>query len=168
MSGIFVLLGTNLGDRIANLSEAISRMSAYKINVLRQSSIYESAPWGINDQPWFLNLVVEIETTLEANELLEALLQIETEMGRYRKQKWGPRLIDLDILYYGEQLSSSDTLHLPHPGIPNRRFTLMPLVELAPDFVHPRLKLTQSEMLAVAPDDLPCHVSDLSLMDELP
>ena len=154
MQGIYLLLGTNLGDRQANLERAIQLIEAKGITVTRTSSIYETAAWGIEDQPGFLNQVTQVETELPAGKLLQVLLAIEIEMGRVRIQKWGERLIDLDILYYHDQVIDQKDLQVPHPGIPDRRFTLVPLVELAADAVHPVNGKTQADLLEACPDTL--------------
>lgn len=154
MEGIYLLLGTNLGDRMANLQRAKELMMTKMITVMRESSVYETAAWGIEDQPSFLNQVVEIDFNRTPTRLLELLLEIEQQMGRIREEKWGSRLIDIDILYFKDQIIDSNELKIPHPEIQNRRFTLLPLVELAPDLQHPSLKNTQEELLSQTPDQL--------------
>lgn len=137
MSGILLLLGTNLGDRLANLQKAKGHLLGYDIQIVKESSVYESEPWGKSDQPYFLNMVLEVETKMNPHELLDACLSIETEMGRQRKEKWGERLIDIDILLYEDQIINDQSLQIPHPGIPDRRFTLMPLAEKWGEMEHP-------------------------------
>ena len=154
MEGIYLLLGTNLGDRMANLQRAKELMMTKMITVMRESSVYETAAWGIEDQPSFLNQVVQIDFNRTPTRLLELLLEIEQQMGRIREEKWGSRLIDIDILYFKDQIIDSNELKIPHPEIQNRRFTLLPLVELAPDLRHPSLKKTQEELLSQTPDQL--------------
>lgn len=154
MKGIYLLLGTNLGDRTRNLIEARSLITAEGINIIAESGIYETAAWGIEDQPGFLNQVLLVETALTPQELLESILATELEMGRVRIQKWGERLIDMDILYYHDQVLDTPDLKVPHPEIPNRRFTLVPLIELAAEEVHPVLNKTQQELLEICPDKL--------------
>ncbi|GAB5527142.1 MAG: 2-amino-4-hydroxy-6-hydroxymethyldihydropteridine diphosphokinase [Roseivirga sp.] len=154
MKGIYLLLGTNLGDREKNLSAARNLMKEEAIELKAVSSIYETAAWGIEQQPGFLNQVLEVATDLSPEALLKTLLAIELEMGRVRIQKWGERLIDIDILYYQDKVVDTADLKVPHPEIPNRRFTLVPLVELAAGEVHPVLGKTQQELLAVCPDGL--------------
>ena len=155
MQGIYLLLGTNLGNRESNLARAKSLAAKANIEILRESAIYETAAWGIEDQPGFLNQIVAVATTLKPELLLEKLLSIEQEMGRIRERKWGQRLIDLDILYYHNRVIETKDLQVPHPGIPNRRFTLVPLVELAAEEWHPVLQKSQSELLEICPDKLP-------------
>ena len=143
----FIGLGTNLGDRAQNLADAVQRL-AESAEVVKKSSIYETEPWGFEDQPKFLNLVVEIKTDLEPNELLDLLKEIEQEMGREETFRYGPRLIDLDILFYDDLIYSSDTLTIPHPFLHQRAFVLVPLNEIAPGFIHPELNLTISDIVS--------------------
>ena len=154
MQGIYLLLGTNLGNRESNLAGAKSLAAKADIEILRESAIYETAAWGIEDQPGFLNQVVAVATTLEPELLLEKLLSIEQKMGRIRERKWGQRLIDLDILYYHNRLIETKDLQVPHPGIPNRRFTLVPLVELAAEEWHPVLQKSHQQLLEECQDTL--------------
>ncbi len=163
MDEIFLLLGSNIGDRIGNLSEAVRRLSRKEIFVQRQSAIYESEPWGNTDQPRFLNIVLQVKCDLSAGDLLRSLLQIENDMGRIRREKWSERNIDIDILYFGQKSVQTRDLKLPHPAIPQRRFTLMPLVELAPYFEHPILGKSQKVLLRDCKDRLSCIKTDLLL-----
>lgn len=165
MNGIYLLLGTNLGDKAGNLKKAIDILKSHEISIIRQSHVYESAPWGEQNQDWFLNMVLKIETHHDVHELLKACLSTETAMGRTRIKKWGERLIDIDILYYKNQSLETPTLTVPHPGIAMRRFTLMPLCEISPGIIHPVLNLTQNEMLEICPDELECR--KLSMLDQL-
>ena len=150
--GIFVLSGCNIGDRIQQLSHASDLLQDMGFKVKKHSMIYESAAWGPIKQQDFLNQVLQVSTNLGPHELLEKLLETERAMGRLRTQKWGPRIIDLDLLYYNQEIIRSKDLTLPHPFIPERRFTLMPLDEIAPDFVHPVLKKDQRTLLEECPD----------------
>ena len=154
MSGIFLLLGSNMGDRLSHLQKACDLLVSSDVQILRASSIYETAPWGKTDQQWFLNVVVEVQSSLPPEALLTLCLQVETDMGRIRSEKWAERLIDIDILYFDKEVTSSDVLEIPHPGIPSRKFTLMPLVELAADFSHPTLGKTQQQLLENVDDPL--------------
>lgn len=149
---VFILLGTNLDDRKANLAKAQKLIQERVGNVLAVSGIYETAPWGYIHQPDFLNQVIKIKTDVEPAYLLKILLAIELEMGRKRQIKWGERIIDLDILFYDNAVISVPNLTIPHPGIPSRRFTLVPLHEIAPDFVHPVLKVTITDLLTSCTD----------------
>ncbi|HMJ67260.1 MAG TPA: 2-amino-4-hydroxy-6-hydroxymethyldihydropteridine diphosphokinase [Cyclobacteriaceae bacterium] len=137
--GIFLLLGSNLGDRLQHLSTAASHINTFA-TVLRKSSVYVTGAWGNNNQPDFLNQVIEVDTGLSPEALLQNTLGAEIKMGRNRIEKWGPRTIDIDILFFGESIVTLDNLQIPHPQIQNRKFTLVPLRELAPDLVHPVLK----------------------------
>jgi 2-amino-4-hydroxy-6-hydroxymethyldihydropteridine diphosphokinase len=145
MGGIYLLLGSNLGDRSVQLATAIHHITSFA-TVVRMSSVYVSQAWGKTDQPDFLNLVIEIDTALDPHSLLDHTLRTETTMGRDRVQKWGPRTIDIDILFYHTQIVRTGTLVIPHPEIQNRKFELVPLRELAPDLVHPVLKKTISQL----------------------
>jgi len=151
---IFLLLGTNLGNRDVNLSMARGHIGNKIGTILESSNIYETAAWGKEDQPDFLNQVVRLNTHLDPHTLMETLLWIETTLGRQRKVKWGERIIDLDILFYEDTVVNDEQLTIPHEGIPFRRFTLLPLNEIASTLVHPVLKKTVSQMLEECPDKL--------------
>ena len=153
MDGIFLLLGSNLGDKSANLGTAIALMESF-FEVTDESAIYESEPWGVVEQPAFFNKVIRGKSPLSAQALLREALAVEQQMGRERKIKWGERLIDIDILYYGNEVVNLPDLTIPHPEIPNRRFTLVPLCELAPGLMHPTFKKTQAQLLSICPDVL--------------
>jgi 2-amino-4-hydroxy-6-hydroxymethyldihydropteridine diphosphokinase len=144
----FLGLGSNVGDRETNLREAIQRLDSDEIRVLRRSSLYETAPQELLDQPWFLNAVVEAETTLFPMQLLQRVREIERQMGRRRLTAKGPRNIDIDILFYGRAVIATAELEVPHPRIAQRRFVLEPLAEIAPDFRHPLTGKTANDMLA--------------------
>lgn len=150
MSRVFIGLGTNLGDRAKNLEAARSAL-ADEMTILKQSSFYETAPWGFLEQPAFLNQVIEAETDLSPSKLLDFLKKTETELGRQANFRYGPRLIDLDILFYGKRVIQTQRLQVPHPRLPERAFVLVPLVEIAPDWLHPQSKKTISELLALLP-----------------
>lgn len=150
----YLLLGSNLGDRKLMLKNAAVVISQ-KIGVIESySSIYETLAWGIEDQPAFLNQVIKVETSLHPQKLLTTINGIEKELGRVRHQKWGERLIDIDILYYNEDIIETENLVIPHPEIINRRFTLIPLAEIAPNYIHPIIKKNQSALLEICPDKL--------------
>jgi 2-amino-4-hydroxy-6-hydroxymethyldihydropteridine diphosphokinase len=154
MEGIFLLLGSNLGNREEVLQKAVSSLERNGIIVIKKSSVYETAAWGKTNQQAFLNQVLKVETELNVHKLLELILEIEIQLGRVRKEKWGERLIDIDILYFHDKIYKEDGLEIPHPGIPYRRFTLIPLVELCPQNKHPIKKITQTELLDSCDDSL--------------
>ena len=133
---VFIALGTNIGDRLANFQTA-KAMLPESVEIVQESSVYETEPWGYADQPDFLNQVIEVRTSLEPIELLTTLKGIEKVMGRQNTIRNGPRIIDLDILFYGQHVIHENTLHIPHPELHKRAFVLVPLVEIAPDFIHP-------------------------------
>jgi 2-amino-4-hydroxy-6-hydroxymethyldihydropteridine diphosphokinase len=131
-------LGSNLGDRQSNLAAALDNLANPPIlRVLRRSQLYESEPWGVTDQPWFLNQVLEIKTSLAPRDLLARLKQVEHDLGRQPSRRWGERLIDLDILLYGQQQVGEPDLVIPHPHLWERLFVLLPLAELQPELRSP-------------------------------
>lgn len=149
---IYLALGTNLGNCVRNLRETLRRLAPY-VQLTRLSPIYETAPWGVADQPRFLNMAAAGETTLTPVELLRALKTIERDMGRVETVRYGPRVIDLDILFYDDWVLQTNDLEIPHPRLAERRFVLVPLNDIAPALVHPRLERTIHELLRALPDD---------------
>jgi 2-amino-4-hydroxy-6-hydroxymethyldihydropteridine diphosphokinase len=144
----FLSLGSNLGDRGALLNDALSRLESAGVHIVRRSSIYETEPQDFLDQPRFLNMAVEVETDLTPQELLAAIQKIETEMGRQRTIPKGPRTIDIDILFYANQIIVAADLEIPHPRLTERHFVLDPLSEIAPDLRHPATAQTVRELRA--------------------
>jgi 2-amino-4-hydroxy-6-hydroxymethyldihydropteridine diphosphokinase len=154
MNTVFLLIGGNMGDRLTQLITATKLIQDKVGIILKSSSIYESAPWGNTNQSKFLNQVLEIDTILKPFELLVHLLNIENIMGRNRVEKWGERNIDIDILFYNDDIINAPHLTVPHPHLHERRFTLVPLLEIAPHLIHPISKLNVSTMLATCKDAL--------------
>ncbi len=146
---IFLLIGTNLGDREQNLAFARDQIRELLGNIVSESSIYESEPWGFQAQEMFLNQVVEIESLKTCKEFLLTIKRIEEKMGRVKigNQGYVSRLIDIDILYFGKEIVREYDLVVPHPHIENRKFTLLPLVEIAAQWVHPLFNLSNTELL---------------------
>lgn len=147
-------MGGNQGEVEQTLDRAVARINLQCGRVIRSSSIYSTQAWGPVPQPDFLNRVIEIETLLSPGLLLKSLLETETHFGRRRTVKYGPRTLDLDILFYGTRVIRSPQLVLPHPELQNRRFVLVPLVESWPNLRHPVLGMTMRELLEICPDTL--------------
>ena len=143
----YVALGSNLGDKEANLRKALELLQERGVEIVKTSTFISTEPYGVTDQPQFLNGVCEVRTSLEPLELLHTLLDIEQEMGRVRLRHWGERNIDLDLLLYEDVVMDIPQLKLPHPDMQNRDFVLLPLAEIAPELVHPTLQKTISELV---------------------
>ena len=144
---VYLGIGSNLGKRKDNCDAALRRLSENNIHILERSSAFETEPWGVKDQPKFINMTVKIETLLSPEDLLKLLKKIEHDGGRIDGPRWGPRVIDLDILLYDHLIMKTDELEIPHPGISDREFVLIPLTEIAPGLIHPVLKKSMKELL---------------------
>ena len=153
MNTVFLSIGTNLGEREENLKQAIKMIEVEAGIVKALSSVYETEPWGMTTNDLFLNMVLEIETSLNPHTLLEILLGIENKMGRSRKDtEYSSRIIDIDILFFNNFIINDKNLIIPHPFIAHRRFVLEPLAEIAPRFIHPELEKTIKSLLGLCTD----------------
>lgn len=154
MNLAYLLTGGNLGDRVANLATAADKIGQGVGAILQRSSLYQTEAWGMAGQPDFLNQVLLVATPLGPQGLLQAVLQVENEMGRQRQEKYGPRVIDIDLLFYNQLIIDQPNLKVPHPHLHERRFTLIPLAEIAPGYRHPVLQQTIARLWAQCPDPL--------------
>jgi 2-amino-4-hydroxy-6-hydroxymethyldihydropteridine diphosphokinase len=158
MHSAYLLLGGNLGNRIQYLQQARENIREQVGSIKKLSKLYETAAWGKTDQPSFLNQVVKVETALTPEEVLQSVNKIEIELGRIRLEHWGARVIDIDILFYDSLIQQTQRLTIPHPQLHLRRFTLMPLSEIAPELVHPVLNQSIKQLLETCPDELEVNV----------
>lgn len=154
MHQVFILLGSNIGDRLAHLQQARELLVQFVGEIAQASSIYETAAWGKTNQASFCNQALILNTELAPEDVLMTNQQLEEKMGREPGERWGERIIDIDILYYDQILYQSSILQIPHPEIANRRFTLVALCDIAPDFIHPKLGLSQRDLLEHCADNL--------------
>jgi 2-amino-4-hydroxy-6-hydroxymethyldihydropteridine diphosphokinase len=153
MKIVFLGIGTNLGDRKDNLTKALAMINENIGKIVKSSSVYETEPWGFQSDDRFLNMVVKVETTLSASGLLGRILMIEALLGRVRGEKqYSSRVIDIDILFYEDLITVEESLKIPHPHLHERKFVLIPLCEIAPEFVHPVLNMTITALLAECKD----------------
>jgi 2-amino-4-hydroxy-6-hydroxymethyldihydropteridine diphosphokinase len=157
MNKVYLLIGGNIGDRMANLAMAVQFIEKYLGKMLQISSIYETAAWGNTHQADFLNQSICIETPLTPTDLMTQILLIEKAMGRERNIPIGPRTIDIDILYYNDAIVENEQVTIPHPRISERKFVLYPLVEIAPEWMHPILHKTNTVLLKECGDSLTVH-----------
>ncbi len=160
---VYLSFGSNVGDRRKNLETAVIELKQKQLKFLKISSIYETAPWGLKDQDAFLNMVTEVETTLSPYKLLKLCLETELKMGRIREVRWGPRIIDIDILYFQSQVINEPDLKIPHPGIPDRNFILQPLKEISPSLMDPKSGKSIEELEKESMDHLDCKKLNLTL-----
>lgn len=151
---ISLLLGSNSGDRSSQLKLAIDLIQQHIGEIIAKSKVYETAPWGKPDQPLFLNQAIQIESLYSPKELLDKVQFIEYTLGRSRVEKWGERSIDIDIIYFGNVVINEPVLVIPHPHLAERKFALIPLTEINPEFVHPILQKSNAELLKECEDDL--------------
>ncbi len=154
MNTVFLLLGSNIGNRLKWFQEGIKQLSATCGNIRQKSLIYETAAWGKEDQPAFLNMVLIIETELSIFDLFKNIQEIEKISGRQRTVKWAQRTLDIDILFFNDEMIDTDDLKIPHPALQERRFTLLPLNEIIPDFIHPKIKKSIAVLLKECNDPL--------------
>ena len=157
MNKAYLLIGGNIGDRLANLKEAISLLNEDAGSIEQVSSIYETAPWGNTQQDTFLNQALVLSTSHDAAELLNILLAIEVKMGRIRSIPLGPRIMDIDIIYFNNEIIETNQLTIPHPQLHKRNFVLIPLVEIAPNYLHPILNKSNSTLLTQCKDESLVH-----------
>ncbi|NII27714.1 2-amino-4-hydroxy-6-hydroxymethyldihydropteridine diphosphokinase [Pseudoflavitalea sp. X16] len=155
MNNVYLLIGGNVGDRRENLRQAVTAIDqSCGGHVVRQSAIYETAAWGKTDQQAFLNQALLLSTSFTPTHLLQQILQTEVLLGRVRQERYGPRIIDIDILFFNDAIINDPALTVPHPEVQNRRFALTPLQEIAPGLVHPVLKKSVDQLLQECPDML--------------
>ena len=153
MNNAYLLIGGNLGDRLANLQNAIQQIETHGGKIISCSSIYETAAWGFTDQPPFFNQALHIQTSLSATELMQQLLAIELSLGRERLIPLGPRSIDIDIIYFNNEIIHNDVVVIPHPRMEQRNFVLIPLNEIAPNYLHPILNIPTSTLIKQCKDE---------------
>lgn len=154
MRDVLLLLGSNIGERVPQIAWALQELSLRAGTVLRVSGLYETDAWGLEQQPPFVNQAIWLQTTLAAHELLTLIHSLEEQAGRTRTIQWGPRVLDIDILFYGQEVIQTPTLRTPHLMLAMRRFTLVPLAEIAADWVHPESGIPVADLLRQCTDPL--------------
>ncbi|HTN18909.1 MAG TPA: 2-amino-4-hydroxy-6-hydroxymethyldihydropteridine diphosphokinase [Pelobium sp.] len=154
MNRLFLGLGSNLGDRLKNLDDAFKAIELSLGAIVKKSSVYETKAWGKNNQPDFLNMAVEVMTDFVAEDVLSRIQKIETDLGRIRIEKWGARTMDIDILFFNTEKINTNRLIVPHPLMAERKFVLLPLAEIAEEFLHPGLQKTIAHLLLNCKDEL--------------
>lgn len=155
MQEIYLLLGSNEGDRQDWIEKGLNLISQQCGDILNKSNFYQTAAWGLEEQPDFYNLAVQVKSDLSPEALLECILNIEKRLGRERTVKWGQRTLDIDIIFYGQEVVDEPNLKVPHPYLEQRRFALMPMDEIASSFIHPVSRKTIFDLLQDCTDELP-------------
>jgi len=162
MHTVYLSIGSNIGDRKTHLSRAIE-MIAHRIgSIVKESRIYETAAWGLEDQPVFYNQIVQIKSEQKPSEILSKINKIEEEIGRIRNSKWASRKIDIDILFYDDIILETEDLAIPHPYLQDRNFVLVPFLEINPEYHHPKLKQTIRELYFSCADNLSVFLNEIS------
>lgn len=147
MNKVYIAFGSNIGDRYGAVSDAFKMVEENEMKILQKSEIYETEPYGYKDQPAFINGAMLVETELNCREVLTRLLAIEKDLGRVREFRWGPRIIDLDIIFFNHEIYDEADLKVPHPDMQNRTFVLRPLNDICPNYIHPLFKKSVAKML---------------------
>lgn len=158
MNNVYLLLGSNDGARMDLLNKSMNMIANQCGEIVKKSQVYQTAAWGLEDQPDFLNIAIEVRTILSSEQMLEEIQKIETELGRQRTIVWGQRTLDIDILFYSDEIIKLPHLHIPHPHMAKRRFVLEPLNDIAADFFHPVYRKTVHQLLNMCEDNLPVNV----------
>jgi 2-amino-4-hydroxy-6-hydroxymethyldihydropteridine diphosphokinase len=154
----YLSLGGNLGNTIEIFQNSMEILTKKVGKITQLSSLYQTAAWGPIPQNDFINQVIEVETYISAQELMDALLEIELQMGRIRNERWGPRTLDLDIIFFDDQIISTENLEIPHPRMTERKFVLVPMTEINPSFVHPKIQKTMDQLLLECEDECECRI----------
>jgi 2-amino-4-hydroxy-6-hydroxymethyldihydropteridine diphosphokinase len=154
MTTVYIGIGSNLGEKHENCLKAIEMIEEIPgCETVKQSDLYLTKPVGVEDQDWYVNGVITLQTNISPQDLLHHLMSIEEKMGRVRRERWESRIIDLDILFFGQEIIHEENLTVPHPRLHLRRFVLIPMTQIAPDFIHPSLGLTMAQLSGKCPED---------------